>query len=96
MNRSAIYWIPRPRIAGRGSTISRRIRLIALRLAAIGGIAMAPVAPLYAAESADTIAAAVQQFVDNHTLAGAVMLVASSNQVLRLEAAGYNDQQANS
>jgi CubicO group peptidase (beta-lactamase class C family) len=62
-----------------------------LLLAALGGIAMAAPAPLAAAESPKTIAAALQQFVDNHTLAGAVALVASSNQVLSLEAVGYMD-----
>jgi CubicO group peptidase (beta-lactamase class C family) len=72
-------------------TIARRIRLIGLLLAVFTGIAMAAPAPLAAAESPQTIAAAVQQFVDNHTLAGAVMLVASSNRVLSLEAVGYMD-----
>ena len=44
-----------------------------------------------AAESPKTIAAALQPFVDNHTLAGAVTLVASPDQVLSLEAVGYMD-----
>ena len=91
MNRSAIYCIPRSRVAGGGPTIVRRLRLIGLLLAAFGGIAMAAPAPLAAAESPKTIPAALQQFVDNHTLAGAVTLVASSNQVLSLEAVGYMD-----
>jgi len=91
MNRGAIYWIPRPRVAGGGPTIVRRIHLIGLLLAVFGGIAIAAPARLAAAESPKTIAAALQQFVDNHTLAGAVMLVASSNRVLSLEAVGYMD-----
>jgi CubicO group peptidase (beta-lactamase class C family) len=91
MKRSAIYWIPRSRVAGGGSTIVRRIRLIGLLLAACGAISMAAPARLSAAESAKTIAAALQQFVDNHTLAGAVTLVASSDRVLSLEAVGYMD-----
>jgi CubicO group peptidase (beta-lactamase class C family) len=62
-----------------------------LLLAVFGGIAIAAPARLAAAESPKTIAAALQQFVDNHTLAGAVMLVASSNRVLSLEAVGYMD-----
>jgi CubicO group peptidase (beta-lactamase class C family) len=44
-----------------------------------------------AAESNPTLAAAVQPFVDKHTLAGAVMLVASPDGVLRVETAGYMD-----
>jgi CubicO group peptidase (beta-lactamase class C family) len=44
-----------------------------------------------AAESPQTIAAALQPFVDNHTLAGAVTLVASADRVLSLEAVGYMD-----
>src|SRR5262245_31044083 len=37
------------------------------------------------------IATAVQPFIDRHELAGAVMLVASKDQVLDLEAVGYAD-----
>jgi CubicO group peptidase (beta-lactamase class C family) len=44
-----------------------------------------------AAESSKTLTAALQPFVDNQTLAGAVVLVASSNRVLALEAVGYAD-----
>jgi CubicO group peptidase (beta-lactamase class C family) len=68
-----------------------RICPVALLLAAFAGIIMAAPAGLAAADPPQTIAAAVQQFVDNHTLAGAVMLVASSNRVLSLEAVGYMD-----
>jgi CubicO group peptidase (beta-lactamase class C family) len=91
MNRSVIYWIPRSMVPGEGSTTVRRTRLIGLLRAAFVGIAMVAPARLAAAESPKTIAAALQQFVDNHTLAGAVTLVASSNQVLSLEAVGYAD-----
>ncbi len=48
-----------------------------------------------AAESPKTIAAAVQPFVDNHTLAGAVTLVASSDRVLSVQAFGSMDIAAN-
>jgi len=48
-------------------------------------------APATAAEPAKTMASAVQPFVDHHTLAGAVMLVASKDKVLGLEAAGWSD-----
>jgi CubicO group peptidase (beta-lactamase class C family) len=68
-----------------------RIRSVALLLVAFAGIVMAAPAGLAAAESPKTVATAVQQFVDNHTLAGAVMLVASSNRVLSLQAVGYMD-----
>ncbi|HVY70403.1 MAG TPA: serine hydrolase domain-containing protein [Verrucomicrobiae bacterium] len=44
-----------------------------------------------AADSPGPLATAVQPFVNNHTLAGAVMLVASRNKVLDVEAAGYSD-----
>ncbi|HXX24580.1 MAG TPA: serine hydrolase domain-containing protein [Terriglobia bacterium] len=91
MNRSAICWIPRPRVAGRGSPIAGCIRSVVLLLVAFAGIIMAAPVRLAAAESPKTVAAAVQQFVDNHTLAGAVMLVASSNRVLSLQAVGYMD-----
>jgi CubicO group peptidase (beta-lactamase class C family) len=61
-----------------------------LLLLAIAAAVAAP-ARLFVAESPQTIAAAVQPFVDNHTLAGAVMLVASSNRVLSMQAVGYMD-----
>ena len=56
-------------------------------------VAIALVAPgrHSAAESPHTIAAALQPFLDNHTLAGAVTLVASRDRVLSLEAVGYMD-----
>ena len=91
MNRSAVCWIPRSRVAGRESPIVGRIRSVVLLLLAFAGIIMAAPVRLAAAESPKTVAAAVQQFVDNHTLAGAVMLVASSNRVLSLQAVGYMD-----
>ncbi len=91
MKASAIDAIARPRVAGGGPTIIRRIRLVGLLLAVLGAIAMAMPARHSAAESPTTIAAALQPFVDNHTLAGAVTLVASRDQVLSLEAIGYMD-----
>ena len=56
--------------------------LLALPLACLPGTA---------AESVKSLAAAVQPFVDSNTLAGAVMLVASKDKVLGLEAAGWAD-----
>ncbi len=47
--------------------------------------------PATAAQPAKTIASAVRPFVDSNTLAGAVMLVASKDKVLSLEAAGWSD-----
>jgi CubicO group peptidase (beta-lactamase class C family) len=91
MNRIAIYGIARSRVAGEGSKNIRRIRLIGLLLAAFGAIVMAAPAGHSNAESPKTIAAALQPFVDNHTLAGAVTLVASSDRVLSLEAVGSMD-----
>lgn len=43
------------------------------------------------ASSSGPIAASLQPFVDNHTLAGAVTLVATKDKVLTLEAMGYAD-----
>jgi CubicO group peptidase (beta-lactamase class C family) len=71
--------------------MTRRIRLIGLLLALLGTIAVVGPARHSAAESPKTISAALQPFVDNHTLAGAVTLVASRDQVLSLEAVGYMD-----
>jgi CubicO group peptidase (beta-lactamase class C family) len=56
-----------------------------------GALVLAAPIRLAAAESSNTLSAALQPFVDNHTLAGAVVLVASSNRVLALEAVGYAD-----
>jgi CubicO group peptidase (beta-lactamase class C family) len=44
-----------------------------------------------ASDAAKTIAAAVQPFVDKHTLAGAVMLVADKDNVLTIATVGYAD-----
>ena len=72
--------------------MNRRVtcRLILLLVVAFGTV-VAPQVPRMAAESNPTLAAAVQPFVDNHTLAGAVMLVASPDGVLRVETAGSMD-----
>ena len=43
------------------------------------------------AAAADPLAAAVQPFIDSHSLAGAVMLVANKDKVLDLSAVGYED-----
>jgi len=96
MNRNAFYGMPRSRVAARTPTTVRRVRLmglllVGLLLLAYAGIISAARTRPAAAESPTTPASAVQQFVDNHTLAGAVMLVASPNRVLSLEAVGYMD-----
>lgn len=44
-----------------------------------------------ATESSQAVATALQPFVANHTLAGAVTLVATRDRVLNLEAVGYAD-----
>ena len=55
-------------------------------------IALALAAATIAAPSAkDPLAAAVQPFIDSHSLAGAVMLVANKEKVLDLSAAGFMD-----
>ena len=48
------------------------------------------------AHDAKTLAAAVKPFVDKHTLAGAVMLVADKDNILAIAAVGYADIQAQS
>jgi len=74
-----------------GRNVRQHLRAIGLLLVALGVIAMALPARHSAAESPQTIASALQPFVANHTLAGAVTLVASSDRVLSLEAVGYMD-----
>ena len=91
MKPGTIYWIARSKVARGGSSIIPRVRLIGLLFVVLGAIAMAGPARHSAAESPATIAAALQRFVDNHTLAGAVTLVASRDRVLSLEAIGYMD-----
>jgi len=49
------------------------------------------VVSLSASEPTKRIASALQPFVDNHTLAGAVTLVASKEKILSLEAVGWAD-----
>jgi len=90
MIRNAFYGTSHSWVDGTRATLIRRTLRMGLLLLAIAGVTAAP-AGLFVAESPQTIAAAVQQFVDNHTLAGAVMLVASPNRVLSLQAVGYMD-----
>jgi len=78
-----------PGIAFTGS--HRVIGLRALLLLVAGALMLAAPIRRAAAESSKTLTAALQPFVDNQTLAGAVVLVASSNRVLALEAVGYAD-----
>jgi CubicO group peptidase (beta-lactamase class C family) len=73
------------------TTAHRVIGLRGLMLIVAGALLMATPIRLAAAESAKTLTAALQPFVDNHTLAGAVALVASTNRVLAVEAVGYMD-----
>jgi len=71
-----------------------RHRVIGLRgLLLIVAVALVMAAPgrLVAEESAKALTAALRPFVENHTLAGAVVLVAASNRVLALGAVGYMD-----
>ena len=67
-----------------------RVRFVALLAAlAVGTIpALAEDPP---AAPAKSIAAALQPFVDSHSLAGAVTLVADKDKVLSLEAVGFAD-----
>lgn len=64
-------------------------------LLALGWGTLAPVSALRAEDKpAGSLAAAVQPFVDHHTLAGAVLLVAAKDKTLATETAGYADIEA--
>jgi len=67
-----------------------RCNVIGLLLACFV-LGVMPKAGAAANPPADPIAAALQPYVDNHTLAGAVTLVATSNRILNLDAVGYMD-----
>ena len=69
----------------------RGVGLRGLLLILAGAFVMTTPIRLAAAESTPTLSAALQPFVANHTLAGAVVLVASSDRVLALDAVGYMD-----
>ncbi len=56
-----------------------------------GTISAAGLAQPALAQSSKGIAASLQPFVDSHTLAGAVTLVASKDKILSLETVGYTD-----
>lgn len=64
-----------------------------LAMALLGVLSLAP--PIARADdarsSAKGVAAALQPFVDSHSLAGAVTLVANKDKVLSLEAVGFSD-----
>src|SRR5690242_6455552 len=65
------------------------LRLIALLFAVV--VILSPVAAEKPSGSAGGLGRQIQPFVDSHTLAGAVMLVASKDRVLDLETVGYAD-----
>src|SRR5262249_26586892 len=65
--------------------------LVLLLLAALSGALSAVPAEQPSSAPTKSIAATLQPFVDSHTLAGAVTLVASKDRVLSLEAVGYAD-----
>ena len=91
MIHSAILGMARSKgTAGRRRDI-RRIRLVVLMSYGPCGNRYGGAGAAFGGESPQTIAAALQPFVDNHTLAGAVTLVASPDRVLSLEAVGYMD-----
>jgi len=73
------------------ATTHRVAVLRKLLLILAGALLLAAPLRLAPAESSQTLTAALQPFVDNHTLAGAVVLVSSPNRVLALEAVGYAD-----
>ena len=68
----------------------KRLNCLHFLLATLAAIPFA-LLPALAADSPKRIASALQPFVDSHTLAGAVTLVASKDKVLSLESVGYAD-----
>jgi CubicO group peptidase (beta-lactamase class C family) len=64
------------------------IAVIALLLGSTPNLLRAGAAPSF---STGKIAASLQPFIDSHTLAGAVVLVASKDKVLDIETVGYAD-----
>jgi CubicO group peptidase (beta-lactamase class C family) len=70
-------------------------KLSRIQLALYGTVLFFVAAPAFAADSSPapsrTIAAALQPFVDHHTLAGAVALVADRDKVLSLDTVGFAD-----
>jgi CubicO group peptidase (beta-lactamase class C family) len=71
--------------------INPRFLLPALLAAALVVAFLPAAAEDPAPDSSKGVAAALQPFVDNHTLAGAVTLVADKDKVLSLEAVGFSD-----
>ena len=71
--------------------IRRRLLLVILVSAALLPFPRGARAQVASAKLSKTIAAALQPFVDNHSLAGAVTLVADKDKVLSLEAVGFAD-----
>jgi CubicO group peptidase (beta-lactamase class C family) len=90
MNTQKIYGITRSTLSGGRRANIHHVNLIGL-FAAFLAIAAAAPARYSVPGPTGTIAAALQPFVDHHTLAGAVTLVASPERVLSLEAVGYMD-----
>jgi CubicO group peptidase (beta-lactamase class C family) len=64
---------------------------LALLVAAVCCLSQAAHAQKPAVEGSAGIAARLQPFVDNHSLAGAVTLVANKNKVLSVETVGFSD-----
>jgi CubicO group peptidase (beta-lactamase class C family) len=91
MNRSTIMGMARSQAVEGGSQKTRRMLHIAWVLAAVVAVVLAGPGRHSAAESPQTIAAALQPYISNHTLAGTVTLVASRDRVLSLVAVGYMD-----
>ena len=69
----------------------RRILFVMLGFIGVLYVPRQTQAQVPSADPAKSIAAALQPFVENHSLAGAVMLVANGEKVLSLEAIGFED-----
>ena len=67
-----------------------RLGHLCLALSVLLGMTLAASRPAWGADTAQ-IASALQPFVDDHTLPGAVVLVADKENILDLEAVGYAD-----
>jgi CubicO group peptidase (beta-lactamase class C family) len=72
-----------------------RLRLAVLLAAALAVATVPALSQPAAPPPGKALASVLQPFVDNHTLAGAVVLVADKDRILDLEAVGYADIAAN-
>jgi CubicO group peptidase (beta-lactamase class C family) len=72
-------------------SVRRHFLFVILAAAALAQAPRQALAQIGAAAPAKSVAAALQPFVDNHSLAGAVTLVADHEKIISLQAVGFAD-----